>query len=132
MEEIINEEFVADTRDLQLFSVIQAMGVLGYQLMRTDKGGKIFYNPSKSKSGDALICMRRAVMLHNCIDHIYPHGCDSYTVNQFLAAKVVHNVKLQYSKRSKQVYVNGGENANYVAFTDPSYPQLFGLFEPSE
>ena len=50
MEEIINEEFVADTRDLQLFSVIQAMGVLGYQLMRTSKGGKIFYNPSKSKS----------------------------------------------------------------------------------
>jgi len=123
---------IKDTKDIQLFSVIQAMGVLGYQLMRTSKGGKIFYNASKSKSGDALVCMRRAIMLHNCIDPIYPHGYDSYTVNQFLAAKVVHNVKLQYSKRSKQVYVNGGENANYVAFTDPSYPHLFGLFEPSE
>lgn len=126
-------EGVADTRDLQLFSVIQAMGVLGYQLMNTNKGGKIFFNPAKSKTGDALICMRRAIMLHNCIDvHYNQHHYDAYTVNQFLAAKVVHNVKLQYSKRKKQIYVNGGENAHYVAFTDEAYPQLFGLFEPSE
>lgn len=127
----MSEEFVADTRDLQLFSVIQAMNVLGYQLMCTEKGGKVFYNPSKSKTGDALICMRRAIMLHNCIDIHNRHNHDTYTVNQFLAAKVVHNVKLQYSKRSKQIYVNGGQNANYVAFTDEAYPQLFGLFEPS-
>lgn len=127
----MSEEFVADTRDLQLFSVIQAMNVLGYQLMRTDKGGKVFYNPSKSKTGNALICMRRAFMLHNNLDIHNQNKYDTYTMNQFLAAKVVHTVKLQYSKRSKQIYVNGGENANYVAFTDATYPQLFGLFEPS-
>lgn len=34
-------EPIYDTRDLQLFSVIQAMSVLGYQLMMTDKGGKV-------------------------------------------------------------------------------------------
>jgi hypothetical protein len=123
-------EPIYNTRDLQLFSVIQAMSVLGYQLMMTDKGGKVFYNPSLTKKGLALMSMQRAFMLHNCIDRLDTYGFDFYTINQFLAAKVVHNVKLQYSKTKKSVYVNGGHTANYVAFVDYSYPELFNLESP--
>lgn len=129
MEEI--EFKISNTKDLQLFSVIQAMGTLGYQLMRTERNGYIFYNPTLTKFGKSLMSMQRAIMLHNCISPTSTHGCDAYTVNMFLAAKVVHNVKLQYWKRKKRISVNGAKSAHLVAFVDPAYAELFHVIQPS-
>jgi hypothetical protein len=118
---------IIPTRDLQLFSVAQAMEVLGYKLWMTPTGGYLFYNKSRSNKGNALMSMQRAFMLHNCLGSIDTMGYDIYTVNRFLAAKVVYSVKLQYCKRKKRVFVNGGENANYVAFVDYNYREQFGI-----
>lgn len=125
MEEIQYE--VKDSRDLQLFSLMQAMGALGYQLMRTNRQGYVFYNPIHAKYGKSLMSVQNAMRLHNTLDHYTNMGYDAYTINQFLSAKVVHNVKLQYCKKKKLIKVNGGVNANYVAFTDEAYPSLFSI-----
>lgn len=126
METVIDDSIVS-TRDLQLFSVAQAMKTLGYRLCRTERGGYIFYNPSNAYRGDALMGMQRAFTLHNYLHDWCSMGYDAYTVRQFLAAKIVHSVKLQYDKRKKMVYVNGCKYANYVAFVDNSYPTIFGI-----
>jgi hypothetical protein len=118
---------IEDTRDLQLFSVIQAMATLGYQLMLTERGGKVFYNQSKRKTGDSLISIKRAINMHNSTQDSHGHDHDLYALKQFFAAKVVHKVKLQYSKKNKTIYVNGSKSANYVLFVEPEYSELFGV-----
>lgn len=128
----MEQDKITNTRDLQLFSLMQALATTGYQLMRTEKGGYVFYNPNRTRFGDSLMSMQSAIKVHNCMSHVDSGGADPYTVNQFLAAKVVHSVKLQYCKRTKKLIVNGGENAHLVAFTDEAYPELFNVIKPSE
>jgi hypothetical protein len=118
---------IKDTRDLQLFSVTQAMATLGYHLMVTNRGGKVFYNPYKRKTGDALVSIRRAIFMHNSPQEILEHDYDIYSVKQFVSAKVVRKAKLQYSKKKKTIYVNGVDSAHYVLFLEPEYSELFGV-----
>lgn len=122
MEQIIN------TQDLQLFSLMQAMNTLGFELMRTNKGGFVFFNPSRSCNGNNLISMNNAITMYNKLSKTDSYGYDAYYVNQFLAAKVVQHVKFQYSKKKKQLMLHSENgHAHYVRCVDDAYWNLFGL-----
>lgn len=132
IKEMVEEYVVNNTADLQLFSLMQAMNSLGFDLMRTNKGGLVFFNPSRACKGANLFSVGRAIALHNNLTHMNNFGYDSYFVNQFLAAKVVKRVKLQYSKKTKVLAINGTGNAHLVQVVDPTYLTLFNVLSPME
>jgi hypothetical protein len=123
-----NTEFKpTPTRDMQLFSLMQAMYAVGYQLMRTNNKGYVFLNASRQRNGDMLISVQNAVHLHNNPEE-YNGKFDAYELNQLKAARVVVKCKLQYNKKTKSIYATG----DLVRFVEPSYEDLFLGLEAQE
>lgn len=124
------EEKIYDTKDLQLFSLMQAMNTIGYMLYRTNKGGLVFVSNLPINSARSCLSVGKAIHLYNhSTDILYNPlknmGFDSYFCSQFEAAKVVKKLGIQYSKRKKLVKVNGPEFKNYVRFVHEDYFDLF-------
>jgi hypothetical protein len=115
MEETIN------TKDIQLFSVSQVMGTLGYQLVVTNHGGLLFYNEHRVEKGNGKISVRSAIQLHNYPSNLDDLDFDAYERYQFRAARVVVNAKLQYSRKQKTVLVTN----NKIKFVNASYTPIF-------
>ena len=133
------EEFKAlPTIELQKFSLQQFMSGLGYTLYRTNKGGYVFVSNGDEAStyfnkDKMLINYNSAVRLHNAEWNVLPDGVaytesagflfksDAYFLMQALAKKVVEKVKLQYSKKRKQIILLNP----LVKFEYPAYESMF-------
>ena len=114
---------VIPTTELQQFSLMQAMSSLGYQLMRNPHGRHAFVNFNNMRIGKGVIAVSTAINLYNNTQQLnYFLGCDKYEVNQFRAAKIVSQIKLQYSSKKKG-FIN--TSSHYVKFVDPAYENLF-------
>lgn len=114
---------VITTTELQQFSLMQAMSSLGYQLMRNPQGRHAFVNFNNMRIGKGIIAVSTAIGLHNnytLLSHFL--NSDKYEINQFRAAKIVSQVKLQYSSKKKG-FVNTA--SQYVKFVDPAYEHIF-------
>ena len=120
-------EKTIDTKDLQMFSLMQAFSACGYSLMRTHRNGLVFLNPDRQKQGDALISMERAIRIYNDV-RLASQTFDLYSIEQFKAAKVVKRCKLQYSKSNKTVI----NQNSMVKFVKPEYEQMFLIVEQSD
>jgi len=132
--------YAQDTKDLQMYSVIQFMSALKYNLCRTVKWGLVFVSSSSDKAENRTISVQTAIRLHNVqwagISKVHQSPCihgfefytDIYTLKQAQAAKVVETVKLQYCKRSKSLKLQH-ESGHMVRFVNPSYQYLFLMEE---
>lgn len=107
-----------DTKDLQIFSMMQAFGAAGYQLMRTNHGGLVFF--CERAKGKNLLKLEAAIRIYNH-HQLALQFLDSYAHAQFSAAKVVKNLKMQYSKKTKQLIIQN----NMVKFVKPEYEDMF-------
>ena len=133
--------YAQDTKELQMYSVIQFMSALGYTLHRASKGGLVFvYDNADVKLEKQTLSVQTAIRLHNAdwrgAGAIHRTPCmlgfkfytDAYTIIQAQAAKVVQKVKLQYCKRSKSLKLQH-ESGRMVRFVSPSYQYLFLMEE---
>ncbi len=124
MDKIIN------TTELQQFSLMQAMSTLGYQLMRNPQGRHAFVNFNNMRFGKGVIAVSTAISLYNNYKELGVFlNADKYEINQFNAAKIVRQVKLQYSSK-KKAFVNTA--SSYVKFVDPVYENLFLIDKEDE
>lgn len=114
-----------NTKDLQIFSMMQAFGAAGYQLMRTNHGGLVFF--CERAKGKNLLSVEAAIRIYNH-HQLATRFFDSYAHAQFSAAKVVKNLKMQYSKKTKQIIIQN----NMVKFVKPEYEDMFLYLEESE
>lgn len=114
---------IYNTTELQQFSLMQAMSTLGYQLMRNPQGRHAFVNFNNMRTGKGVIAVSTAINLYNNYKNLGEFlNADKYEINQFNAAKIVCQVKLQYSSKKKG-FVNTA--SQYVKFKDPAYEHLF-------
>jgi len=133
--------YAQDTKELQMYSVIQFMSAIGYTLHRTQQGGLVFvYDNADVKVEKQTLSVQTAIRLHNAdwcgMGAIHRSPCmlgfkfytDIYTITQAKAAKVVEKVKLQYCKRSKSLKLQH-ESGHMVRFVNPSYQYLFLMEE---
>lgn len=107
------------TKDLQIFSMMQAFSSAGYQLMRTDKGGLVFFC-ERAHRGKNLLALEGAIRIYNNYE-LSKRFFDAYALEQFQAAKVVKRIKLQYSKKTKQII----HQNDMVKFVKPEYEEMF-------
>lgn len=114
---------VNETYDLQLFSLMQCMSAIGYKLMRTERGGYVFMSTLNINKEEMLMSFNRAVRLYNNgIQDKY----DLYFQKQFEAAKIVKEIKIQYSKKQKRAFLQS-VNSSLVKVVEPEYKRIFGL-----
>ena len=133
--------YAQDTKELQMYSLMQFMSALKYNLCRTVKWGLVFVSSSPAKVENRTVSVQTAIRLHNADwRSVYPMApaiydtdvqtfhTDTYTITQAKAAKVVEKVKLQYCKRSKSLKLQH-ESGHMVRFVSPSYQYLFLMEE---
>lgn len=127
-----------DTFSLQAESLLQFMVKLGYTPARSNGGFETHLYPANS-----IVSTRTAIKLHNLTkdqwlrdpDGSYVPGnlplklrLNAYGVNNVLAAKFVHQVKLTPCRNSSNgIKMPKDEGSHLIKLVDESYGDMFGL-----
>ena len=125
----MTEEFeIIDTSKLQLRSLTSFAAALGYHSMQYVGEPINFYSSLPENKHRSTVSFNVMVRLHNggLLDwhgarFRDPFAVDTYRMRVAQASKIVHKVKLMYSKRNKRISC---QDYN-VAFCHPDYEYLF-------
>tara|TARA_R110000744_G_C19371770_1_gene563122 strand:- start:8012 stop:8440 length:429 start_codon:yes stop_codon:yes gene_type:complete len=140
----MNEE-IKDTLNMQLYSVIQFMGAIGYSFEQLEKGGFLFVDNNGQHKAHKYLSVNTAVKLHNCRwyktnnkkgEIVYTPDLGQvkgvyldievcpYIHKLSEASKVVMWSKIQYQSKSKDITL-ANNNAHLVQLADEEYDYFY-------
>lgn len=119
---------IQSTKMLQLQSLYAFAEALGYYVSESAEGGENFYSCSLQNKHRSTVSFKTMIDLYNN-KYLESHGktfnppfeVDPYTFNKAQSAKIVWQLKLQYSKKKRQIICQ----SDIVCFVDERYVDMF-------